>query len=254
VYAHLPLILAPDRSKLSKRKGAVAVSEYLNEGYLPEALVNFLALMGWNPGTEQEVFTLDELVQAFTLEGVQKGGAIFDVERLKWMNREHRKRLSAGVLDEQLVARFATRAALHSALQRSSHARSDMLERYVTWKELEEAISAGEFSFYEERPRVTREALVWKKDQEPERLGARLRALKERIATIDATTFTYDSVKESVWDYAEAEGRGNVLWPLRYALSGKDRSPDPFVLMEALGKAETLARLDQALATVDTGT
>ncbi|MDQ2932939.1 MAG: glutamate--tRNA ligase, partial [bacterium] len=89
LYAHVPLILAADKSKLSGRHGAVAVSEYRNEGYLPEAIINFLALLGWNPGTDQELFTVEELIQQFDLEKVQKSGAIFNIEKLKWFNRQY---------------------------------------------------------------------------------------------------------------------------------------------------------------------
>ena len=91
LYAHLPLILAQDRSKLSKRKHGESVSlgYYRNKGYSPEAIINYLALLGWNPGTEQEIFTLPELVNVFDLERVHKGGAIFDEKKLAWVNRKH---------------------------------------------------------------------------------------------------------------------------------------------------------------------
>ena len=91
IYAHLPLILAPDRSKLSKRKHGESVSldYYRNKGYSPEAIINYLALLGWNPGTEQEIFTLDELIKVFDLSRVHKGGAIFDEKKLAWVNRQH---------------------------------------------------------------------------------------------------------------------------------------------------------------------
>lgn len=88
-YAHIPLILAPDRTKLSKRHGAVSVNEYRKQGIMPQALVNYLALLGWNPGTDQEIFTLDELVKVFDLSRVHKGGAIFDEKKLAWVNRKH---------------------------------------------------------------------------------------------------------------------------------------------------------------------
>jgi nondiscriminating glutamyl-tRNA synthetase len=95
IYAHIPLILAPDRSKLSKRYGATAVTDYREQGYLPEAMVNYLALLGWNPGTEQEIFTMKELIEQFDLKKIQKGGAIFDQKKLDWVNKEHIKLLPA---------------------------------------------------------------------------------------------------------------------------------------------------------------
>ena len=98
IYAHLPLILAPDRSKLSKRKHGESVSldYYRNKGYSPEAMINYLALLGWNPGTEQEIFTLDELINVFDFSRVHKGGAIFDEKKLAWVNRKHFNKLLTG--------------------------------------------------------------------------------------------------------------------------------------------------------------
>ncbi len=94
IYAHLPLLLGSDRSKLSKRHGATQLQSYRDAGYLKEALVNYLALLGWNPGTDEELFSLSELTRIFDLSGVQKGGAIFDIEKLKWFNKEHLKHTS----------------------------------------------------------------------------------------------------------------------------------------------------------------
>ncbi|KKT14489.1 MAG: Glutamate-tRNA ligase [Parcubacteria group bacterium GW2011_GWC1_43_30] len=98
IYAHLPLILAPDRSKLSKRKHgeSVSLNYYRDKGYSPEAMINYLALLGWNPGTEQEIFTLDELINVFDFSRVHKGGAIFDEKKLAWVNRKHFNKLLTG--------------------------------------------------------------------------------------------------------------------------------------------------------------
>ena len=99
IYAHLPLILAPDRSKLSKRHGAVSLTEYRNRGFAASAINNYLGLLGWNPGTPQELFSLTELIQTFDISGVQKGGAVFDIEKFLWFNREHLRRMT----DEELI-------------------------------------------------------------------------------------------------------------------------------------------------------
>ena len=251
-YAHLPLILASDRSKLSKRKGAVAVTEYLARGFLPEAIVNFLALLGWNPGTPQEVFSLEELVAAFSLEGIQKGGAVFDLERLKWLNREHRKRREPTEVARDVLAALTEHPPIAAVAERSERALADMLERYATTGELKDAVTHGEFDFYETRPSCTPAMLVWKKDPDPSRVSERLARVRELLVPIATEQFLYDAVKEALWGYAEGEGRGAVLWPLRVALSGKERSPDPFLLLEALGKQESLARLDAAIACRET--
>ena len=106
VYAHIPLILAPDRTKLSKRKGALALTEYRDRGYLPQAVLNYLALLGWNPGTEQEILSLDDLLKQFDISKVQKGGAIFNEEKLRWINKEYLKLLSAERAGEEVLARL----------------------------------------------------------------------------------------------------------------------------------------------------
>ncbi len=247
VYAHFPLILAPDRSKLSKRRGAVSVTEYLREGYLPEALVNFLALMGWNPGTEQQLFTLEELVAQFSLDGAQKSGAIFDLEKLRWLNREHRRR-DGGTSDRARIATgdvFAAHPALRDLFLRCPEAQADACDRVATMGELEELVAAGEFAYYEARPVLDPTLLVWKKDPVPERVTARLARVAELLDAVPEP-YTYERVRAAVWPYAEEEGRGAVLWSLRYALSGRERSPDPFLLLVALGRTESLARIAAA--------
>jgi len=247
VYAHLPLILAPDRSKMSKRKGATSMVEYRARGFLPQAIVNYLVLMGWNPGTDQEVFTLDELIQLFSIEGIQKGGAVFDSEKLKWLNRQHRAKLPAREMEALFTGQLdESYPDLRDLFVRCPLALEDVLERFATSGEFYDAVQAGEFAFYYEQPSVSREALVFKKDPHPEYLGTRLHKLTELLDGVDADHFTALKVKNAVWDYAEQEGRGNVLWPMRYALSGRDKSPDPFLIAEALGKEETLVRLRAA--------
>jgi glutamyl-tRNA synthetase len=245
-YAHMPLILAPDRSKLSKRKGAVSVTDYRDQGFLATALVNYLALLGWNPGTDKEVYNLDDLIADFSLEQIQKGGAVFDIEKLKWLNREHRKALPRTAVLEDLHTALSRYPFMQEVLQRSERVADDLLERFSTTQELRKAIDEGEFSYYQNAPSVTKEGLCFKKDPHPEGVPERLSKVYSFLEQLDTTSFKYDTVKDSVWAYAEDEGKGGVLWPMRYALSGMDRSPDPFLLSEALGKDETLNRLKTA--------
>ena len=245
-YTHLPMILAPDRSKMSKRKGAVAVTEYRAQGFLPSAIINYLALLGWNGGTEKEIYSMEELVQDFSLDHLQKSGAVFDIEKLKWFNKEHRKLIPKESLTRDLKAQLEGNTGILEALERSPKAVEDLLERFSTWAELKEAVATGEYDFYEKRPVVEQGMLAWKKDPNPERMKDRLHKILELIGSVDTTTFTYENVKGAVWAYAETEGKGGVLWPMRVALSGKERSPDPFILAEALGKEETITRLNEA--------
>lgn len=249
VYTHLPMILAPDRSKMSKRRGAVAVTEYRAHGFLPSAIINYLALLGWNPGTEKEIYSLEELIQDFSLEHLQRSGAVFDIEKLQWINKEHRKLIPYDDVVHDLIVHLKNNPDLLAVLHRSPRAVQDLLERFATWKELDEAIDAGEFDFYTQEPEVTREGLVWKKDPVPDGVKERLVKIAELLDAVDSTTFNYENVKNAVWEYAEAEGKGGVLWPMRFALSGKERSPDPFLLAEALGKEETLKRITSAIQT-----
>lgn len=243
-YAHLPLVLAEDKSKLSKRKHGetVSLSYYRERGYLPEAIVNFVALIGWNPGTDQEVFTLDELIKAFDLSKVQKGGAVFNVEKLNWINREHMKRMAAR--DRCLtIEQYAPESYDRDMLKKISEL---LLERINAFGEIPDVLQ-NEFHFFFAKPSYAPELLVWKKSNLSDarrHITYVIDALEK--APEDAWT-SEESVKALLWDYAEKEGRGDVLWPVRVALSGQERSPDPFVIASVLGKDETLARLRAAI-------
>jgi len=108
IYAHIPLILGTDRSKLSKRHGATSINEYRKSGYLASAFKNFMALLGWNPGNDKEFFNENELIKTFSLENVQKGGAMFNVEKLDWFNKEYIKNISIKKLSQKLIAYIPT--------------------------------------------------------------------------------------------------------------------------------------------------
>jgi glutamyl-tRNA synthetase len=244
-YAHLPLVLAPDKSKMSKRKGAVPVIEYLEKGYLPTALLNAICLCGWNPGTEQEVFLRDELEQIFDLDKVQKSGAIFNEEKLNWFNREYIKKLSH---DEKKtwIMKF-----LPESLQTLSSGTIDKLipiiiERIDYFGQITEFAAMGEYDYYLHDPEFAIEKIVWKTDG----IDIAKQHLTHVRNILDQYTgeWNADAVKSVIWQYAESVGRGSVLWPLRYVLSGKDKSPDPFVLADILGKEIVLRRLDKILS------
>lgn len=243
-YAHIPLILAPDRSKLSKRHGSVALTEYRERGYLPEAVINYLALLGWNPGGEQEIFTLPELIEKFDLSRVQKGGAIFNEEKLKWINKEHIARLS----QDRLVS-LITRDAPHELVANPvllNKVVGIIRERMTLLSDVKTMRDAGELDYYFKQPKIEAEKLLWKDEKETSKARAHLDTVISLLKELSEENFTKEKVKEKLWPYAEKAGRGNVLWPTRYGLSGKDKSPDPFALGEILGKAETIKRLEYA--------
>lgn len=246
VYAHIPLILAPDRSKLSKRKGAVAVTEYRDQGYLPQALVNYLVLLGWNSGTEQELYSLDELTAAFSLEGIQKSGAIFDIEKLKWFNKEHIKKLDRAGKLEIVHTALHSLPSWDSFFAKNTRPLDDILERIATAGELREIIEKGEYDFYLTPPTLEKELLMPKKVTDAVLVATHLAEIVRRLETLPQEGFTAEQIKTTIWEYAEKEGRAAVLWPMRTALSGKEKSPDPFLIASVLGKEESVRRLTVA--------
>ena len=251
VYAHIPLVLAPDHSKLSKRHGATAIREYREQGFLPEALINYLALLGWNPGTTQELFTLSELIKEFDLSQVHKSGAIFDIEKLRWFNREYLRRLppaeALALIGNALPE--AIKALPHFSEERLQKVAPLLIERIAVFSDIAKLVKEEELQYFFERPAVAPEDLAWK-DTNAATIAEHLQYLCEKLGDIPEKMFTQDTVREAIFGYATEKGRGAVLWPMRYALSGKKQSPDPFVLSGIFGKEETIARLTAASATI----
>jgi len=246
-FAHLPLILGTDRSKLSKRHGAMSVLEYRKLGYLPEALFNFLALLGWHPRDDREIISRDEVISEFSLERVQKSGAIFDFQKLDWMNGEYiRKKPLSDLVS--LCMPFIT-DFLQIPLP-DNRFPTEYIEKVVALEQprLKKLSEIGERVEYFFRPPVyARELLRWK-----EMDSAELLASLERIEQIIDDLKQDDSQEtiEKTFLNAIGEGeKGPLLWPLRVALSGKKASPGPFEIMAILGieKAWERVRLAQEI-------
>lgn len=247
--AHLSLLLNADRSKLSKRQGDVSVEDYRKKGYLPEALLNFVAFLGWNPGGERELFTLDELVKEFKTEKISKAGAVFNLEKLDWYNQQYIKKL----LPEELARRAAPwllEAGLikGDALEKGQATRLGRFlaleqERVKTLAELPEAIK---FLFH--LPDYPAELLIWKKSSQKEVKNI-LVALKNRLNTFGVQAWSEKELEERVeeWIKENDYNNGSVLWPLRVALSGQKNSPGPYEIAAVLGKEETMERLESAI-------
>ncbi|MGM0482777.1 MAG: glutamate--tRNA ligase [Patescibacteria group bacterium] len=252
-YAHIPLILAPDRSKLSKRHGAVSVMEYKEKGFLPEALINYLALLGWNPGTDQEIFLKEDLIKQFSLEAVQKGGSIFSEEKLRWVNKNH---LLNFVTEDEQYEEFKKRFTASSIPEKKCWQFSDdylhsvwkiFKERINVYEDIDILLDEDEFDYFFERPDYQPEELLWKEQGKEEALE-HLETVYEKLLLVDAEEFKDgENIKKALWDYATEQGRGNVLWPMRYALSGKQKSPDPFSMAGVFGKEESLERIEVAI-------
>lgn len=248
-YAHLPLILAPDRSKLSKRNSTVSIDEYRKRGYLPEAILNYMALLGWNPGGNDEIFTLEELTELFSIEGIQKGGAIFDSTKLNWFNAEHLKRY-APERQRQAIAPFipaSVRELPGYSPEKLGKIIPGLVERIAVLSDVTTLWENGELDFYFARPSLDSNTLPGKNNATKEDTRAHLEHVHTLLSTIQETDFSEEAVKNAVWEYANEKGRGAVLWPLRCALSGKEKSPDPFSIAAVIGKDETLHRIEAAI-------
>lgn len=246
VYAHLPMMLAPDKTKLSKRKHGekVSVTFYRNAGYLPEAMVNFLAMVGWNSGTDQEIFSMDELIKTFSIKKVQKGGGIFNIEKLDWLNREYLLRLPTDTQKKKFLEEISkTKFANHEKNKDEKFVEKLLkifIDRIHRWGEISETIEAGEYDYLFEEPVLEKEKICWKKQSSE--------SAKEKLTMIlEILKSTPDKAAEKIAELAEKEGRGEVFWPLRYALSGREKSPDPITLLNILGVEESKKRIEKAI-------
>lgn len=242
VFVTLPPILGPDgHKKLSKRDGAKDILEYKKEGYLPDAIVNFLAFLGWNPGGEKEVMTKEELINAFSIERIHTGGAKLNDEKLTWFNKEHIKLLS----QETQLAYVKEYLPLYeeSLLKKLL---PTIVDRIAYFGELVE-IEKTELHFFLQAPIFNVEStqkVIWKNGTKEETVK-HLTYLKEIVLSKEFSTV--EEVKELLMPYAELHGKGNVLWPLRMTLSGQEKSIDPFTILFVLGGNETAKRIDHVL-------
>jgi glutamyl-tRNA synthetase len=248
-YAHLPLILAPDRSKLSKRKHGASVDKYRAQGIISEALINYLALLGWNPGTDQEIFSMDDLIQLFDLSSVHKGGAIFDMEKLRWFNRQYMHAMGEEDFAADALERVRQQIGERGLPYDEDVARKILpliRERISTWGDLGNIISEGELDYFFHAPDLSeKKSKISEKKSTPQIAAAHLSRVIDLLT--DLESFSFDEIKTAIWEYATAEGRGAVLWPFRYSLTGHDKSPDPFVVASVIGKEETLKRVNAAI-------
>ncbi|MFA6297140.1 MAG: glutamate--tRNA ligase [Candidatus Paceibacterota bacterium] len=253
-YAHLPLILSPDRTKLSKRKGALPLTAYREKGYLKEALLNYISMLGWNPGDDRELLSENELINLFSLERVQKSGAIFDEVKLLWINKEYMKKIPDDEFIPEVLKHFSEEILVSDLFEeRKSKVFPLIRERISTFGEIDDMVKNGELDYFFLSPTLNKEMiLVPEKMRKGKEVNEATTAnILEKVAvileTIDENDFTKEKVKEIVFPYAEEEGRGIVLWPMRVALSGKEKSPDPFELSDILGKKETILRIKNAV-------
>lgn len=240
-YAHLPLILAPDRSKLSKRFLETSLNDYKNQGYLPEAIVNFLALLGWHSKNDREIMETKEIMEEFSLKNIQKGGAIFNVEKLDWLNSQYIKKIPTEKLTEYLkdfvpIKWLKDKELFLKALETEKG----------RIKKLVDFLESADFFF--ELPDYDRELLFWQRETENKnKVADNLKILNEEINKVFKVDFNRENLEKLIMPLTEVYGRGELLWPLRAALSGKKASPGPFEIMEVLGKEEVVRRINIAV-------
>ncbi|MEK7507481.1 MAG: glutamate--tRNA ligase [Patescibacteria group bacterium] len=243
-YAHLPLILAPDRSKLSKRFSETSLLEYRAKGFLPEAIINFLALLGWHPKDDREVLSLKDLIGEFDLGRAQKGGAIFNREKLDWLQGEHLKRLSV----EELTEKFE-----RILKEKNMRVPLELIKKIVDIerariKNLEEFAKEAEIFFA--LPEYDPALLMWKKQSSsPADIRRILALVIEALGPLKliGNHIGRDEISGALSELIGVEGRGVVLWPLRVGLSGREVSPDPIEIIEILGIQEAERRIEIAI-------
>ncbi|MFL5668433.1 MAG: glutamate--tRNA ligase [Chloroflexota bacterium] len=255
VFAHLPLILNPDRTKMSKRKSQTAMSDYIAEGFVREALVNYLALLGWATGTEEEVLAIDEIVERFELEAVHKGGAVFDRERLAWLNGQWIRRLAP----DDLIDRLRPFVEAEHAAGRIDRVPSDEDLRSllpVITERLPRLGAIGDlvgFLWVEDIP-LDAALLVPKRwDAATTREG--LVAARSTIAEVGAVSFEADELEPPLRSLAEERGWkvGDLFMAIRVAVTGRTATPPLFDTLVALGREATLRRFDRAIEILNAG-
>ena len=241
-FAHVPLILGPDKKRLSKRHGATSVTEYALQGYLPEAMVNFLALLGWSPGTDQELFTREELVSVFALDGISGGNPVFNLEKLDWFNQRHIARLAPDDLAAQLRPSFEAAGMWNESYFGARHAWFlavlELLKPRA--RRLEDFVAQGNFFF--------RDPVQY----DPPAIDKHLRSagMHEHLTALDAAlaqlaTFEPGSTEAALRSVAAARrvDAATLIHAVRVAITGKTVSPGLFDVLALVGRERTHARL-----------
>jgi glutamyl-tRNA synthetase len=241
LFATLPPIMGEGgKKKLGKRDGAKDVLDYRKEGYLPEAMINFLALLGWNPGDDREIFSIEELINTFDISRVGHSGAQWNDEKLDWINKEHIKKLSTDELEKRIFEYLPDGLKIGKLVPIIS-------ERISKFGDIKDMLERGELDFFYKKPEYSKEKLIFK-DTPSEKISENLKEVFVAFGKVDENNFIKENIKNILMNITEGKGsKGEILHPVRFALSGLDKSPDPFVIAEILGKNETLSRIEKAI-------
>jgi len=245
-FAHLPLILGPDKQRLSKRHGATAIEEYEKAGYLPEAVLNFLSLLGWSPGDDQEIFSREQLIQKFDLSGVSKKSAVFDERKLEWMNGQYLNAMAQSdflklMLDQLLEAKLITQSYA-TEHQEALPKIAGLIKARV--KRLTDIPTLTSYFFKE--PEVYEESAVQKHWQDLE-LIPKFQRLIDKLSKL--SRFDAASIEQAFRGLADELNihAAKLIHPARVAVTGYGNSPGLFEIMEILGKEAALGRLERAM-------
>ncbi len=234
-FAHLPIILNPDRSKMSKRFADTALKDYMEAGYLPDAILNFLALLGWHPVEDKEIISREELIKEFALDRVQKAGAIFNIEKLDWLNNNYLNNLNIDKFIELSEKFLPAGWRLNQAIAASTRGRVKKMS------ELKDFVD-----FYFKLPDYDMEMLKWK-NMNFDEVAGNLNKLLDIINKLKEKDFKKEVLEKELNAIVPSNNRGEYFWPLRASLSGKKTSPGPFEILESLGKKESINRLKSTI-------
>jgi len=248
-YAHLPLVLGTDKSKLSKRHGAVSVTEYKNMGYLPEAMVNFMAYLGWNPGTEREIYEMEDLIKDFSIEKIQKSGAVFNIQKLDHINAYYIRKKDIVELTKLCLPYLENIKIKEDKyyLESGEEVTIEYIQKSIAiyqerMKRLSEINELSDHMFKEIN--YDKELLRWK-NMTDEELSQSLDIIINTLHKID--NWNLENLEKEIINEAEKTGdRGSILWPMRVALSGKKASAGPLEIANVLGKEKTIKLIKNA--------
>lgn len=251
-FCHMANILNKSKKKLSKREGSVSVSDFKNQGYPKEAIINFIALLGWNPKTEQEIFSMQELIDQFDIAKMNKAGGVFDLDRLAWISREHIKQMDVDDLYERVISFLSDKDFyLNSSLlvNFSDDQKKAYVKKVLTIEKerMEKFTEVGENNlfFFDEIGKVEKDLMRWKDNSDEETREA-LEKAKNVLSEISEEEWAKENLEKLLLDTA-GEKRGDFLFPLRGALTGAKRSPSPFECTWVLGKSESLKRVERGI-------
>lgn len=241
-FAHLSLFMKKGGGKLSKREGAMSVLEFKKQGYLPEAMINFMVFLGWNPKNNQELFTLDELIKKFDLKNVNKANPIFDLNKLDYLNGYYIRKKNIDELYKICVP-FLKKAGFSG---KEDYVKKVIALEQSRLKKIRDLSSVVDYFFKE--PKYSIELLLWK-DMTTDDVKKTLKILIGFLENLDKFDFRIKILETKIIDFIESKslGIGETLWPMRVALSGKKASPSPFEIANVLGMRETIKRIKMAI-------